>query len=266
MTVETPNLIDYGKDEYLPEYAEFSQKYEFSKMYRTCLSLQFNNQYPRARKTFYDSMSFFAPLFDYTFSNRCNTIISKYDSPDFHSIYTYEQIEQLKFIRIVSEFSRLVLDASSKNRVKLNQDPTKRVEMIPVGYPQIVDYDHMSIEFFNKIVQVQKQYHHREIFKFFNHGLAWFAGAFDAKFVMQGYLLYQVECSSELRYRKLLIAFSKLLSRKGVSPTPYATLVYKPNSMKDIPLTVEDVVRAKRATVEEEPFIWLPDFTINSTL
>jgi len=78
-------------------------------------------------------------------------------------------------------------------------------------------------------------------------------------------LLYQTEGSSELKYRKLLVAFSKLLSRRGVSTTPYATLVYKPSDLKHTPKTVEDVVRAKRYTKVEEEFKWSPDFIINST-
>jgi hypothetical protein len=202
-------------------------------------------------------------MFDETFTMLCHDIINKYDSTKYRSEYTYEQIEQLKFIRIVSEFSRLVLDASSKNRTQLNKDPTKRVEMAVVGYSQIVDYDHMAIELYNKITQVQKQYHQREVSKFFNHSLAWFSGMFDSKFIIQGYLLYQTECSSELRYRKLLVAFSKLLSRKGVSPTPFITLVYKPNSKDDIPKTVDDVVKAKKAIPQEVDVQWLQDFTIH---
>lgn len=113
---------------------------------------------------------------------------------------------------------------------------------------------------------MQKQYHHREVVKFFNHSLAWFAGMFDSKFLITGYLLYQTEGSSELRYGKLLIAFSKLLSRKGVSPTPYAMLVYKPSDVDKIPKTVEDVVRAKRAIPEEVDVQWQPDFTIINTM
>lgn len=120
-------------------------------MFRTCLGLQYNNQYGRARKTFYDSVSWFSTMFDETFTTRCHSIIQKYDSPEYCSSYTYEQIEQLKFIRIVSEFSRLVLDASSKSHKKLNQDSNRRVELVAVGFPQIIDYDHMSIELCNKI-------------------------------------------------------------------------------------------------------------------
>jgi len=157
MSQETHSLLDNHTDEYLPDYAEFSHKYEFFKMFRTCLSLQYNNQYMRARKTFYDSVSWFAPMFDQTFSERCHNIIQKYDSPEYRAEFTYEQIEQLKFIRIVSEFSRLVLDASSKNRVKLNQDPKKRVEMTAVGYSQIVDYDHMSMELFTVLHQLDRE-------------------------------------------------------------------------------------------------------------
>jgi len=162
----TPSLIDYYKDEFLPEHAEFSPRYQFFKMYRTCLGLQYNGQYARARKTFYDSLSWFSTLFDQTFSLRCYEIIQKYDSPEYRSSYTYEQIEPIKFIRIVSEFSRLVLDASNKNKVKLNRDPSKRVELVAIGYPQVIDFDHMSIELYNKITQVQNQYHHREFQNF----------------------------------------------------------------------------------------------------
>lgn len=159
-----------------------------------------------------------------------------------------------------------MLDASSRNKTLLNRDKNRRVELIAVGFSQIIDYDHMSLELYNKLTQVQKQYHQREVGKFFNHSLAWFSGMFDAKFVIQGYLLHQTEGSSELQYRKLLIAFSKLLSRRGVSPTPWAKLVYRPHSMDDIPIKVEDVVRRKSNKIEAEVDTqWLADFTINST-
>jgi hypothetical protein len=38
----TPSLMEY-QDEFLPDYSEFSHKYEFFKMFRTCLSLQYSN-------------------------------------------------------------------------------------------------------------------------------------------------------------------------------------------------------------------------------
>lgn len=85
---DTHSLVDYGNDEQLPDYAEFSHKYEFFKMFRTCLSLQFNGQYARARKTFYDSMSLFAPVFDKIYVERCNSIIKKYDTKEYHNLYT----------------------------------------------------------------------------------------------------------------------------------------------------------------------------------
>jgi hypothetical protein len=89
-----------------------------------------------------------------------------------HDCCTYEQIEHLKFIRIASEFSRLVLDVSSKNRVQLNRNPNVRVEMAVVGYSQIVDIDAMSLELYNKLIQVQKFGHSRDVRKFFTHTLA----------------------------------------------------------------------------------------------
>src|SRR5450759_4970669 len=153
MNVETPNLSDYAKSdgESFEEFAEFSLHYQAYKMYRNSLFLMSNNQYQRARTTFYDSLSWFSIMFDPIFPQRCHNIIQKYESCEYKSAYTYEQIEQLKFIRIVSEFTRLLIDASSKNRVKINQDPNRRVELIPVGYGQILSYEHMTLEFYNRL-------------------------------------------------------------------------------------------------------------------
>lgn len=244
-----PSLSDYGKaeDETLAEFAEFSPKYQAFRLYRAILQLQATQQYPRARKTFYDNLGWFTIMFDPVFPQRCYDIIHKYESMDHSSVYTYEQIEQIKFMRILVEFSRMLIDASSKNKVKFNVNPNKRVELIPVGYAQVLNYEHMAIEFFNRLTQIQQQQSHRDAVKFFNHGLAWFGGIFDAKFVMQGYLIDQTESNPELRFRKLVSAFSKLLTRKSITPTAFATLVYKPRPGAGTPITVNDVVKAKGA-------------------
>ena len=243
------SLSDYGKadDESLEEFAEFSPKYQAFRLYRTCLQLQATQQYPRARKTFYDNLGWFTIMFDPVFPQRCYDIIQKYESREYVDAYTYEQIEQVKFMRITVEFSRMLIDASSKNKVKFNVNPKKRVELIPVGYAQVLNYEHMSIEFFNRLTQIQQQQSHRDAVKFFNHSLGWFGGIFDAKFVMQGYLIDQTESNPELRFRKLVSAFSKLLTLKSITPTAFATLVYKPKPGAGTPITVDDVVKAKGA-------------------
>jgi hypothetical protein len=154
-------------------------------------------------------------------------------------------------MRIVVEFTRMLLDASSKNRVALNVDPTKRVELTPVGYAQVLNYEHMALEFFNRLTQIQQQQSHRDAIKFFYHSIAWFGGIFDAKFLTQGYLIDQSEVNSELRYRKIVSAFSKLLTRKSITPTAFATLSYKPRPGDNVPHVVGDIVKAKKQKTEQ---------------
>lgn len=267
---KVPSLNDFaGEADTLPEFAEFSPRYQAYRMYRTCLSLQSQNQYPRARRTFYDSLSWFGTMFDRVFVERCYDIVQKYSNEPYTSLYTYEQIEQLKFVRIVTEFTRLLLDASTRNRTKINTDPNRRVELVPVGYAQAISYEHWALEFYNRLSTIQKHNHPREVMKFFSHGLAWFGGIFDSTFIVQGYLLSQTESSPELKYRRLLLAFSKLLSRKGVTSNPFVTLSYKPNSTANVPKSVEEVVRARKVEKskieEDEPFKWQAEYIINST-
>jgi hypothetical protein len=251
---EDSNLSDYSisEDESFDEFAEFSPKYQAFRLFRTCMSLQVLQQYPRARKTFYDNLGWFAIMYDSVFPVRCNAIIKKYEQVEYKSRYTYEQIEQLKFMRIVVEFSRMLLDASSKNRTKINTEKDKRVELIPIGYAQILNYEHMSLEFFNRLTQIQQQQSHRDAVKFFNHGLSWFGGIFDAKFVMQGYLIDKTKNAPEVKFRQLVSAFSKLLTRKSITPTAFATLVYKPRPHWDVPKTVKDVVKHKKHISSQE--------------
>lgn len=258
-------LSDYSRSDHDPldEDAEFGYSYKFFKLFRTCLHLTSSNQYRRARKTFYDSLGWFSTMFDSTFVDRSDAIVKKYDTKDHKVQYTYEQLEEIKYMRIVTEFTRMLIDASSKNRVKLNTQPEKRVELVPIGYGQVVNYEQLSVELFNKLHQVQKYAHPRDIAKFFNHSISWFGGIFDATFVLQGYLIQQQELSSDLRYRKLLIAFNKMLARKSIIVAPMASLVYKPSWTP--PYTVEDVVRGKQS-INEVKAEWEPDFTITRSI
>src|SRR5574344_1176632 len=111
------SLSEYQNPEgvQLPEFAEFSPRFQAFRIFRTCMALQASQNYPRARRTFYDSLSWFEIAFDSTFIQRCQGIIEKYSAPEYTKKYTYEQIEQLKFMRIVWEFSVMLLDASTHN-------------------------------------------------------------------------------------------------------------------------------------------------------
>ena len=86
----------------------------------------------------------------------------------------------------------------------------------------------------------------RDSVKFFNHGLSWFGGIFDAKFIMQGYLIAKTNNKPEVKFRQLVSAFSKLLTRKSITPTAFATLVYKPRPHWQVPKGVKDVVKDKK--------------------
>lgn len=244
---ENSALSDYGttSEDSLTEYSTFSPKYQFFKVFRTVMSLQANGQYSAARRTFYDSLGWFNIMFDQVFPSRCSAIIAHYERPEYYNVYTYAQVEQLKFMRILTEFTRLLIDVSSKHTNKLNQEHNKRVELTPIGYSQVIDYQLLSLEFFNRLTQIQQQQSNRDAITFFNHSLGWFAGIMDAEFVLQGYMIAQTEGNVDLRFRKLVNAFSKLLTRKSITPTVYATLTYKPTT-EGTPMTVGDIVKSKK--------------------
>lgn len=255
-TINSNSIHTYSEsdDEALDdEFAEFSPKLQFYKMYRTALTLTSNNQFVLARKVFYDSLSWFHIMFDETFVRRCDLINKKYSSEEYRRQYSPEQLEQLKYIRTVSEFTRLLIDISSKKKIKINQDPSRRVELVAVGYSQIIYYDQMASDFFMKLNQVQRLKNHREVVKFFNHIACWFGGLFDANFLMRGYLIQKTTNQSpETKYRLLVGSFSRLLTRKSIAPSAHAKLVYKPRPSDQIPRSVEDVVKS-RYRKEEEP-------------
>jgi len=242
------SLSEYQNPEgvQLPEFAEFSPRFQAFRLFRTCMALQASQNYPRARRTFYDSLSWFEIAFDDVFIKRCQAIIEKYSLPKYTKKYTYEQIEQLKFMRIVWEFSVMLLDASTHNEVKMNVNPKVETELVPIGYAQIFNYEHMALELFLILTQIQRQQTQKDAIKFFNHSIAWFGGIFDAKFTIQGYIIDQTETNVEQRYRKLVAAFAKLLTRKSVMTTPFATLVYKPPEGVGTPKSVEEIVSQKK--------------------
>ncbi|MFA5395387.1 MAG: hypothetical protein WC346_05135 [Methanogenium sp.] len=244
-----PNLQSYKnpEGELLQDYAEFSPKYQAFRVYRICLSLQAQQQYAKAREAFYDNLGWFTVMFDPTFPARSQTIISRYSNPQYAERYTYEQIEQLKYMRIVLEFSRMLMDASSRNKSTLNTQPDRAVELVPIGYGQIFDYEHMVLELFMQLTQIQRQQNRRDATKFFNHAIPWFGGIFDAKFIISGYIISQTELRPEQRYRKLVSEFSKLLTRKAVAPTALATLVYKPAPNDIVPHCVDDIINGGKA-------------------
>lgn len=154
----------------------------------------------------------------------------------------------------------MMIDASSRNRVKLNTNPNKRVELVPVGYGMVVSYENMATELFNKLFQVQKYSHPRDTIKFFNHSISLFGGIMDAQFVTAGHLIAQTESAPDVRYKRLLLAFNKLLSRKSSVSSPYATISYKPTWTP--PYNVQDVVNAKKHALQEVSESWQPDFTM----
>jgi hypothetical protein len=156
-------------------------------------------------------------------------------------------------MRIIFEFSVMLIDASSRNRVKINTRPDKHAELVPIGYAQVLNYEHMSLEFFNRLTQIQTQQSQKDAMKFFNHGLSWFGGIFDSKFLMQGYLIQQTDMTTEMRFRKLVGAFSKLLTRKSITPTAFASLVYKPRPNDNTPRVVGDIVKSKGAKSNNVP-------------
>jgi hypothetical protein len=254
-------LADYKEtdENMIEEEKHFSPKYQALKIFQSCLNLQYNGNYPRSRAIFYDSLGWFGVMFDETFPIRCRAIIQRYDIEYEEKQYTYEQIEQLKFMRIVMELSRMLLDASTKKRGKINQDPEKMVELVPVGYSQIFNYEHMAREFFIQLISLQRQQGYKESATFFNHTIPWFGGIFDAKFVIAGYIINNTEENPEIRYRKLVSEFSKLLTRKSITPSAFATLAYKPNATDKTPKSVEDIVKVKKRGKDNESLSAIAD-------
>jgi hypothetical protein len=243
---ENPSLADFAdtEDEAIKSGAEFTPKYQLFQLYKGVLSLQAQGQYKQARQMFYENLSWFIVMFDHAFPERCKRINERYNNPELAKVYTYEQLEQLKYMCIVTDFARMLIDISSKNRVTINSDPNKQVELNAVGFPQILDYQAMALELFTNMFQIQQQRRSRkDVDEFFNMSLGWFGGIFDSKFLKMGYLISKTEQPHKERFMKLLSEFSKLLVRKHVISTAMAQLSYKPRTGANIPFSVKDIVK-----------------------
>lgn len=223
---------------------KFSISYKTNELFQKCIELQEEGSYFRARSLFYNNLGWYEPIMDEFFIINCQDIIAKYNQIEYTSKYNYDQIEQIKYIRILLEFSKLITRVSTEKYDDLYRQPDKLIELVPRGFGIIFKYESMAVEIFNALARIERHGTYLDIIQFFNHTSPWFGGLMDLDFMLKGYQIVNSEKDDQTKYRRLVGIFAKLLSRHTVTATPFATLVYKPQwEASQVPHCIEDIIK-----------------------
>lgn len=235
--------------------ARISNSYNYNSLtynfFKMMVSLQERGDYKKARELFYDNIQFYKPFFDTTYLYNCQFALDKYYSEKYQNTYTIDQIEQIVFMRHLTEFTKLLFRAStSKHSYQPKSD--KNVELVPIGFEVIFDFEGMANNLFHAMMRLKVKSSSSDVRTFFYHTLGWFAGLFDYEFVKSCADIYRKFSNKPLDYENKqhriynhhVGEFSELLSRMGVAPTPQSNIIYKPTwDESEIPHSIEDVVK-----------------------
>lgn len=250
-----PDPVLLAKEEWLYDLHS-SNDYSYSanaiKLYNSCMMMQEQKRYPQMRDLFYDTLNWYKPMFDEHYVFESHEIQKKYRAEEY-LIYSSEQIEQLMFMRHLTEFSKLLTRASSTKGMHVYRHPDKNVELIPAGYGSIFQYELMASTFFAALLRVKMNQAPGDARAFFYNTIGWFAGLMDLDFVTTCAAIEDTyrnkpdlsyEEVDQMIFNRHVGELADLFSRKGVAPLPKAKLVYKPTwDASEIPHSVEDVVK-----------------------